>query len=135
MPRPIMPRIALAVLASTIVAALAGCGDNGQRVEETLTTPTEETSPVTTSAPPQTSTFVRDVRENYGTPGYEVSWWQHVQEVKVALGSGQIWTEIYPDEEGRALGRTICLGAFNLGSGVDHVQVLGSDGGPLATCP
>lgn len=77
-----------------------------------------------------------DMYENYGTPGYETSWYPLIKDIRVYEKSIYIDTSIYPDDEGKKTAELICntVAYSNHVTRDDNVTVNSQNGLPIATC-
>ncbi|MBI2690573.1 MAG: hypothetical protein HYX29_01315 [Solirubrobacterales bacterium] len=143
----------LAILATLVALAFAGCGSN-EASTTTAASPAPSTTAETASSDPTpeaakpatkpkksvdldakaTRALKKDAKAYYGT----APWYDSITKITVKDGNAEIETSIYPDGDADGPGNALCLLIAGPSSdpprGVESGRVLASDGSTIKRC-
>lgn len=96
-------------------------------------------APTTAPASPTTADVLRDyLRQNFGMPGFETSWYRNIKDVRIDGRTVTVSTDLFPDTEGKRLASPICSGVSGFvyandskNYGLSAVDVRGQSNQPL----
>ncbi len=121
-----MKHILLGILAICLVASLTACSSspsaaptNAPAVSDTQAFLTETVSPTMTAKPtatPKLNNSAEAVKvieqymyDNFGTPGYEASWYDNIKSIEITGPTVIVKTNLYPKEENKQYARPIAV--------------------------